>query len=273
MRSPNTRPGIDPPDGAPPTEVSGPRSAGPGTAVFEVTPVEPIRAEDLEGEPPLTRAAAVVPVWDEPASAGQGDEMPEVGGRFLEFDLMGELGRGAFGRVFLARQASLAGRLMAVKVSGAAMDESQTLAQMQHTHIVPVYSVHRVGRLQAVVMPFFGATTLADVVRDRRALATVPDSGSQFISTLRERRSNVARAIPSSVAAKPSAVRPKGPGDDAPAPADCRPCRTRRPNSAGWRRRRSSRRRSGSGRGWPTAWPTPTAEASSTATSSRPTSC
>src|SRR4051794_30602537 len=34
--------------------------------------------------------------------------MPEVGGEFLGFRLIGELGRGAFGRVYLARQGDLA---------------------------------------------------------------------------------------------------------------------------------------------------------------------
>ena len=96
-------------------------------------------------------------------------ELPEPGSDFAGFRLIRELGRGAFGRVYLARQGDLADRPVALKVSAELPGEPQALAQLQHTHIVPIYSVHRVGPLQAVCMPYFGATTLADVLRDLRA--------------------------------------------------------------------------------------------------------
>src|SRR5262249_28759906 len=63
--------------------------------------------------------------------------LPRVGENFLGFQLLAELGRGAFGRVYLARQELLANRLVALKVAADAGGESQTLAQLQHTHIVP----------------------------------------------------------------------------------------------------------------------------------------
>ena len=44
-------------------------------------------------------------------------QVPKAGQRFLHFDLVRELGRGAFGRVFLARQADLADRPVALKVT------------------------------------------------------------------------------------------------------------------------------------------------------------
>ena len=44
-------------------------------------------------------------------------EMPKAGQRFLHFDLIKELGRGVFGRVFLARQTQLADRPVALKVT------------------------------------------------------------------------------------------------------------------------------------------------------------
>ena len=93
------------------------------------------------------------------------ESLPEAGTEFLGFRLVEELGRGAFGRVFLARQGDLAGRPVALKVAADIVGESQTLAQLQHTNIVPIYSVHRAGPLQAVCMPYFGRTTLADVLR------------------------------------------------------------------------------------------------------------
>src|SRR5262245_3555353 len=58
------------------------------------------------------------------------------------FRLRAELGRGAFARVFLAEQVDLAGRYVVLKISTSEGKEPQTLAQMQHTHIVPIFSTH-----------------------------------------------------------------------------------------------------------------------------------
>jgi len=93
-------------------------------------------------------------------------EMPEAGSDFEGFRLVAELGRGAFGRVFLAQQKELAGRLVALKISTDLFHESQTLAQLQHTHIVPIYSYHHGQPYQAVCMPYLGSTTLAHVLAD-----------------------------------------------------------------------------------------------------------
>src|SRR6516164_5449504 len=92
-------------------------------------------------------------------------DMPAPGTDFLGFRLLAELGRGAFGRVYLAQQRDLASRYVALKVSTDILGESQALAQMQHTNIVPIYSVHRASPYQAVRMPYFGATTLADLLK------------------------------------------------------------------------------------------------------------
>jgi len=94
------------------------------------------------------------------------------------------VGRGAFGRVFLARQNDLANRLVALKVSADLFGESQTLAQLQHTNIVPVYSVHQAGRFQALCMPYFGATTLADLLHNLESSASLSMSGKALIGTL-----------------------------------------------------------------------------------------
>ena len=116
-------------------------------------------------------------------------ELPEAGTGFLGFRLVEELGRGAFGRVFLARQGDLAGRTVALKVGTGLFSESQTLAQLQHTNIVPIYSVHRSGALHAVCMPYFGATTLEDVLRDLETRGALPESGKGLTSTLHDRKS------------------------------------------------------------------------------------
>ena len=123
--------------------------------------------------------------------------LPKPGTTFLGFHLIAELGRGAFGRVFLAQQGELANRLVALKISTESLEESQHLAQLQHTHIVPVYSYHSLGPLQAVCMPYFGSTTLADVLDDVRSRRALPASGKDLVSTLNDRRSRTARTLDS----------------------------------------------------------------------------
>ncbi|MCA9033899.1 MAG: protein kinase [Planctomycetaceae bacterium] len=81
---------------------------------------------------------------------------------FPEFEPLEELGRGAFGRVFLARQRNLADRLVVIKITSDTTTEPERLARLQHTNIVPVYSVHRTADWQAICMPFFGRRTLRD---------------------------------------------------------------------------------------------------------------
>ena len=131
--------------------------------------------------------------------------LPDAGTDFLGFRLIQELGKGAFGRVYLARQGDLANRLVALKVSSDTFGESQVLAQLQHTNIVPIYSMHRAGPFQAVCMPYFGATTLKDVLVDLGDRESLPDSGKGLVSTLNQRKS----------ATSPGA---------APNPAACRAC-------------------------------------------------
>jgi serine/threonine protein kinase/Tfp pilus assembly protein PilF len=140
--------------------------------------------------------------------------LPEVGSEFLGFRLLGELGRGAFGRVYLAHQGDLASRPVALKVGTDLFDESQTLARLQHTNIVPIYSVHRAGTLQAVCMPYFGSTTLRDVYEDLQEQETLPVSGRGLLSALDSRRTGSDRPAEPGASADeetlPSPPRPEG---------------------------------------------------------------
>jgi serine/threonine protein kinase/lipoprotein NlpI len=120
-------------------------------------------------------------------------EMPKVGDEFLGFSLLAELGQGAFGKVFLAQQGQLARRLVALKVAAGLFGESQTLAQLQHTHIVPIYSYHHGQPFQAVCMPYLGSTTLAHVLADIRTHKNMPSSGKELLSTLNVRRKSTRR--------------------------------------------------------------------------------
>jgi eukaryotic-like serine/threonine-protein kinase len=132
--------------------------------------------------------------------------MPSAGETFAGFKLVRELGRGAFGRVFLAEQLDLADRTVVVKVTLDARTEVRALARLLHTNIVPIYSVHRAGLFQAVCMPFCGTTTLADAIRRFRG-ETLPDSGKGLI-TLLHSSSNQSRPAPDPSAAPPAVHEP-----------------------------------------------------------------
>jgi serine/threonine protein kinase/tetratricopeptide (TPR) repeat protein len=122
--------------------------------------------------------------------------MPAAGADFLGFRLLGELGRGAFARVYLARQGDLADRCVVLKVSPDIGDESRTLAQLQHTNVVPIYSLHRAGSLQAVCMPYLGATTLSGVLKGIQGRESLPESGKGLVSTLVDRKSTTVPHAP-----------------------------------------------------------------------------
>ena len=96
------------------------------------------------------------------ASASPEVPFPESGQTMAGFHLREELGRGSFARVFLAEERQLADRPVALKVSRSGSREPQTLARLQHTHIVPVHStrVDPATGLHLLCMPYFGRVTL-----------------------------------------------------------------------------------------------------------------
>lgn len=93
-------------------------------------------------------------------------ELPCVGETWDDFLLLDELGEGAFARVYLARQLSMAGRLVALKLSFRATLESQLLARLHHSAIVPIYSMHHHDEVYGLCMPYLGNTTLLDLLRE-----------------------------------------------------------------------------------------------------------
>jgi serine/threonine protein kinase/tetratricopeptide (TPR) repeat protein len=120
----------------------------------------------------------------EAAPASGDSEFPSVGQSIAEFDLIELLGRGAFGRVYLARQRGLANRPVALKITSHSSVEPGRLAQLQHTNIVPIYSVHQADRFEAICMPFLGRNTLADVVEATRRQGRLPKSGQELLTTV-----------------------------------------------------------------------------------------
>lgn len=93
---------------------------------------------------------------------------PEAGQTIAGFSLVEELGRGSFARVFLARERQLADRPVALKVARSGSREPQTLARLQHTHIVPVHSYRTdpATGLHLLCMPYFGRVTLSRLLAD-----------------------------------------------------------------------------------------------------------
>lgn len=112
------------------------------------------------------------------------DGLPSVGDKFLGFELISELGCGSFARVFLARQADLSDRAVALKVTRNRYSDSKTLARLQHTNIIPVYSVQRQGDWEAICMPFFGAMTVGHLLATIREQPSLPPSGKLLFDTI-----------------------------------------------------------------------------------------
>ena len=91
---------------------------------------------------------------------------PQPGESFLGFALIGELGRGTFGRVYLASEPALGDRLVALKVTPEGGQEAEILGKLQHPNIMPVYSVREdtTSGLTAICTPYLGRATLCDVL-------------------------------------------------------------------------------------------------------------
>ena len=109
----------------------------------------------------------------------------EVGQRLDDFDLLVELGSGAFARVFLARQRSLQ-RLVAVKISTNRGEEPQTLAQLDHDYIVRVFD-QRILRDQdwrLLYMQYVPGGTLLDLGRAIYADERRPESGQALLDAV-----------------------------------------------------------------------------------------
>jgi len=117
--------------------------------------------------------------WVLDGASARAAEFPRVGGQLLGFHLLRELGRGAFGCVYLAEQADLAHRRVALKVTREITAEPERLAQLQHANIVPIFSVHRHGALQVLCMPYYGDRTLRDWLWDRREGRDTPSRGAR----------------------------------------------------------------------------------------------
>ena len=123
---------------------------------------------------------------------------PEAGESVGDFQILTELGRGSHGRVYLAAQRSLSGRRVVLKLVAPHACEHLLLARLQHTHIVPLYSVEEVPDrgLRALCMPYFGGATLAQLLERMRANDPSHRSGRELLSLLDQYSNQQAGELP-----------------------------------------------------------------------------
>jgi len=121
----------------------------------------------------------------EASTAGRSGDtvvVPPASGRFGNYDLLEEIGRGGMGVVYRARQRA-AGRVVALKIlrrdrleslprdtQASAMDrfrkEAQAAARLEHDHIVTVYEVGEADGQQFFSMQCVEGRTLAEMLRE-----------------------------------------------------------------------------------------------------------
>jgi serine/threonine protein kinase len=136
---------------------------------------EPLRRLLLDADrAPSTAMALATPM----------DEL-EAGQQIDDFDLILRVGQGAFGRVFLARQRSMQ-RLVALKVSADRSNEPQTMAQLDHPHIVRVFDQRLIADrdLRLLYMQYVAGGTLQSVISHTRLLPQTERSGAALFEAI-----------------------------------------------------------------------------------------
>ncbi|MBD0323482.1 MAG: serine/threonine protein kinase, partial [Aldersonia sp.] len=148
--------------------------------------------------------------------AGAGDgaalDVIEAGSRVDDFDLLTGLGRGAFARVFLARQRSMQ-RLVAVKISHNHGSEPQTLAHLDHDHIVRVFDQRLIAddELKLMYMQYVPGGTLLGVLRRVRDTPQPLRSGRLLLDAVDEELLNRGGIRPSESRARVEIARSSWP--------------------------------------------------------------
>ncbi|WP_435008335.1 protein kinase domain-containing protein [Tundrisphaera lichenicola] len=154
--------------------------AGPPSAGRSDRPEDPAREWAGIGLPLETVGGAAPNPPDAPIA------FPRCGEGIGGYRLVSELGRGAFGRVYLAEESGLGNRAVALKVTRPEGDEPRLLARLQHTHIVPIHSVQddpETG-LRLLCMPYFGGANLAQVLEAAGAELPAEATGRSLLEAL-----------------------------------------------------------------------------------------
>jgi serine/threonine protein kinase len=127
----------------------------------------------------------------------------QQGERLDDFDLLVLLGKGAFASVFLARQNSMQ-RLVALKVSADKGHEPQTLAQLDHEHIVRVFDQRVLPdrKLRLLYMQYVPGGTLQGVVEIVRRTPPPERTGMMLVAGIEEALARRGETLPGDSALK-----------------------------------------------------------------------
>lgn len=120
-----------------------------------------------------------------------------VGDSIDDFELRVELGRGAFGVVFLALQRSMQ-RMVALKISANKGTEAQVLAQLDHPNIVRVYDRRIVEEkgLQLFYMQYIRGGTLYDALKYVRERPASEWSGRLLLDAIDKKLDDNGEVVP-----------------------------------------------------------------------------
>ncbi|MGO9462863.1 MAG: serine/threonine protein kinase [Isosphaeraceae bacterium] len=144
-------------------------------------------------------------------------QFPGVGECFEEFQLVSLLGRGGTSRVFLARDLSLGGKQVVLKVSLDRGDEPKLHGPLDHPHIVPANSVafQPDKHLRGLSMPYHPGLAL-DVVLSRLSAEARPRKAIELWHVLVDgsAKSLISSADPKKEALLTAEVRRAGPRGD-----------------------------------------------------------
>jgi eukaryotic-like serine/threonine-protein kinase len=124
---------------------------------------------------------------------------PRVGESVGDFHLLAKLGHGGHGCVFLATETSLADRPVVIKFTPLLGHEHLSLARLQHTHIMPLFSVLEDPKrnLRALCMPYFGGATLAQLLTAIAAQPLNHRTGQDLLRALDEAQAASGIDLPS----------------------------------------------------------------------------
>ena len=101
------------------------------------------------------------------------------------FQIVHQIAEGTFSKVYLAIQNELAERYVVLKVVDDDLRESRNMAMLQHTNIVPLYSVHPICSRTVICMPYTGSVTLKDVLGTQGTDLSI--AGQSLIKTVEKR--------------------------------------------------------------------------------------
>jgi serine/threonine protein kinase len=122
-----------------------------------------------------------------------------------DFEVLAELGKGAQGSVYLARQKSLADRPVVLKITLRHGKEHLSLARLQHTHIVPLYWAQDdpASERRMLCMPYFGNLTLQGLMVALRHKPPALRTGQDILNALDQAQRDVPVALVGQGPARP----------------------------------------------------------------------